>query len=212
MLKGDFSINVESNTTAAICWRFFIAVKKFFLIFCNEKDFNRIYRAKGGKALGELDEIYYKYADDVFKYLMCLCHNADLAEELTQEAFFQAVRSIDRYNGECKMSVWLCQIAKHSYYKYLEKNKRQRNEIFPDEPLHTSPEAEFIHSEDKIALYRIIHLLEEPYKEVLLLRILGGLSFKEIGEIQLKNENWARVTFYRAKMKLKERGKMGNEQ
>lgn len=75
-----------------------------------------------------------------------------------------------------------------------------------------SPEAEFIYSEDKIALYRIIHLLEEPYKEVLLLRILGGLSFKEIGEIQLKNENWARVTFYRAKMKLRERGKDNNGQ
>jgi RNA polymerase sigma factor (sigma-70 family) len=156
--------------------------------------------------LGELDEIYSKYAEVVFKYLMCLCHNALLSEELTQETFYQAVKSIDRYNGQCKMSVWLCQIAKHSYYKYLEHNKKQLSERIQDHTLHISPEAELIHSEDRIALYRIIHLLEEPYKEVLLLRILGGLSFKEIGEIQLKNENWARVTFYRAKMKLRERG------
>jgi RNA polymerase sigma-70 factor (ECF subfamily) len=162
--------------------------------------------------LGELDEIYSNYAEEVFKYLMCLCHNTDLSEELTQETFYQAVKSIDRYNGECKMSVWLCQIAKHSYYKHLERNKKQQRHMFQDDTLHTSPEAEFIHSEDKIALYRIIHLLEEPYKEVLLLRILGGLSFKEIGEIQLKNENWARVTFYRAKMKLRERGKDNNGQ
>jgi RNA polymerase sigma factor (sigma-70 family) len=162
--------------------------------------------------LGELDEIYSNYAEEVFKYLMCLCHDADLSEELTQETFYQAVKSIDRYNGKCKMSVWLCQIAKHSYYKHLEQNKKQQRQKFQDDALHTSPEAEFIYSEDKIALYRIIHFLEEPYKEVLLLRILGGLSFKEIGEIQLKNENWARVTFYRAKMKLRERGKDNNGQ
>lgn len=162
--------------------------------------------------MGIIDEIYLNYAEDVFKYLMCLCHNADLSEELTQETFYQAVKSIDRYNGECKMSVWLCQIAKHSYYKYLERNKKPLRDIFQDDIVHLSPEIELIHSEDKIALYRIIHLLDEPYKEVLLLRVLGGLSFKEIGEIQLKNENWARVTFYRAKMKLRERGKDNNEQ
>lgn len=137
---------------------------------------------------------------------MCLCHNADLSEELTQETFYQAVKSIDRYNGECKMSVWLCQIAKHSYFKYLERIKKQQRDMLQDDTLHTSPEASIVHSEDKIALYRIIHLLEEPYKEVFLLRTLGDLSFKEIGEIQLRNENWARVTFYRAKLKLRERG------
>jgi RNA polymerase sigma factor (sigma-70 family) len=172
----------------------------------------QIYRAKGGKALGDLHEIYNNHSEVVFKYLMCLCHNADLSEELTQETFYQAVRSIDRYNGECKISVWLCQIAKHSYYKYLEKNNKERRNVLQDNTLHTSPEDELIHSEDKIALYKTIHLLEEPFKEVLFLRILGGLSFKEIGEIQLKNENWARVTFYRAKMKLRERGKIENEQ
>lgn len=167
---------------------------------------------KGGKGLGELDEIYSNYAEEVFKYLMCLCHNADLSEELTQETFYQAVKSIDRYNADCKMSVWLCQIAKHSYYKYLDRIKKQQRDLFQDDILHTSPEDKLIHSEDKIALYRIIHLLEEPYKEIFLLRILGNLSFKEIGEIQMKNENWARVTFYRAKMKLKERGKDVNGQ
>lgn len=170
------------------------------------------YIEKGGKGLGELDEIYSNYAEEVFNYLMCLCHNADLSEELTQETFYQAVKSIDRYNGECKMSVWLCQIAKHSYYKHLDRNEKQQRHMLQDDALNTSPEAELIYSEDKIALYRIIHLLNEPYKEVLLLRILGGLSFKEIGEIQLKNENWARVTFYRAKMKLRERGKDNNGQ
>jgi RNA polymerase sigma factor (sigma-70 family) len=189
----------------------FLQKQKKLHIFCNENDLNRIYRTKGGKALGDLHEIYNDYAEDIFKYLMCLCHDADLSEELTQETFYQAVRSIDRYNGECKMSVWLCQIAKHSYYKYLEKHKKQRKDILQDNTLQPSPEAELIQSENKISLYRSIHLLEEPYKEVVLLRMLGGLSFREIGDIQLKSENWARVTFYRAKNKLRERGKMEYE-
>ncbi|MFN7253392.1 MAG: RNA polymerase sigma factor [Anaerobacillus sp.] len=160
---------------------------------------------KGGEALGDISNIYNHYANEVFKYLMCLCRDPDLAEELTQETFYQAVKSIHRYNGECKMSVWLCQIAKHSYYKYVEKNKKQQI-LQSQESCSISPETELIKSEDKISLFRQIHQLNEPYKEVLLLRSLGELSFREIGEVQGKNENWARVTFYRAKMKLKEGG------
>ncbi|MFS1515392.1 RNA polymerase sigma factor [Bacillus sp. SCS-151] len=152
----------------------------------------------------DLSEIYNNYAEDVFKYLMCLCNDPDLSDELTQETFYQAVKSIDRYNGECKMSVWLCQIAKHSYYKYLEKIKKERKKVLKDKIVHTSPEAEMINSENKIELFRMVHILSEPYKEVLLLRILGNMSFREIGEIHFKNENWARVTFYRAKNKLRE--------
>ncbi len=156
--------------------------------------------------MGELEDIYHQYSDDVFRYLMVLCHNRDVAEELTQETFYQAVRSIEHYNGECKMSVWLCQIAKHSYYKYVDKTKKQQAVLFQDQTLHTTPESQLLQSEEKVSLYRNIHLLTEPYKEVLLLRMLAGLSFREIGEILQKNENWARVTFYRAKVKLKERG------
>lgn len=159
--------------------------------------------------MGDITEIYNQYANEVFKYLMCLCHDSSLSEELTQETFYQAVKSIHRYNGDCKISVWLCQIAKHSYYKYLAKHKKHRQQKLDN--LHEnisqiSPETEFINSEERITLYQKIHLLEEPYKEVLLLRSLGDLSFREIGEIQGKNENWARVTFYRAKIKLKEGG------
>ena len=160
--------------------------------------------------MGELTKIYEQNAEQVFKYLMVLCRNADIADELTQETFYQAVRSIDSYNGECKMSVWLCQIAKHTYYKFVDKQVKQ-----PQSPplLNQVPSLEnkLIEGEDKIALYRTIHLLKEPYKEIVLLRILGGLSFKEIGEIHLKNENWARVTFYRAKLKLRERGSLDED-
>lgn len=160
---------------------------------------------KGGTTLGELTEIYEQYADGVFKYLMVLCQNTDVAEELTQETFYQAVRSIDNYNGECKMYVWLCQIAKHTYYKYVDKQIKLTNQTLSLNHL-PSVENTLIEKESKIDLYRKIHLLNEPYKEIVLLRILGGLSFKEIGDIHQKNENWARVTFYRAKSKLRKRG------
>ena len=75
--------------------------------------------------MGELTKVYEQNAELVFKYLMVLCRNSDIAEELTQETFYQAVRSIDTYNGECKMSVWLCQIAKHTYYKFVDKQVKQ---------------------------------------------------------------------------------------
>ena len=86
-----------------------------------------IYRLKGGATLRRLTEIYELYANGFFKYLMVLCRNLDVAEELTQEIFYQAVRSIDNYNGECKMSVWLCQIAKYTYYKHVDKQIKQPN-------------------------------------------------------------------------------------
>ncbi len=155
--------------------------------------------------MDELTELYEQHAEQVFKYLITLCRNADVADELTQETFFQAIRSIDNYNGDCKMIVWLCQIAKHTYYKYVDKQVKQPNQLHTDD-LSGSLESALIDSENKVELFRIIHLLEEPYKEIVLQRLLGDLSFKEIGEIHQRNENWARVTFYRAKLKLRERG------
>lgn len=155
--------------------------------------------------MDELTEIYEQHAEQVYKYLISLCRNVDIAEELTQEAFYQAIRSINNYNGECKMSVWLCQIAKHTYYKYVDKQVKQVNQLHTEDQAK-SLERDLIASENKIELFRMVHFLEEPYKEIVLLRLLGDLSFKEIGEIHQRNENWARVSFYRAKLKLRERG------
>ncbi|MCH4827313.1 RNA polymerase sigma factor [Planococcus halocryophilus] len=150
--------------------------------------------------MDELTEIYEQHAEQVYKYLISLCRNVDIAEELTQEAFYQAIRSINNYNGECKMSVWLCQIAKHTYYKYVDKQVKQVNQLHTEDQAK-SLERDLIASENKIELFRMVHFLEEPYKEIVLLRLLGDLSFKEIGEIHQRNENWARVSFYRAKLK-----------
>ncbi len=151
-----------------------------------------------------MDVIYKEHAETVFRFLLAMCHDEDIAEELTQETFYQAVRCAGKYDGSCKITTWLCQIAKHLWYRELEKRKRkgtsELNENVPEEK--NALEDEILIKEQKMEIFRKIHLLDEVQKEVLLLRITGAFSFREIGDIFGKNENWARVTFYRAKQKI----------
>ena len=152
-----------------------------------------------------MDEIYEECFETVYKYLFCLTHNSDISEELTQETFCRAVKMIDTYNGKFKISVWLCQIAKHLWYNQCRKNKRivDTDETFDIEDPQNLEE-QIIAGEEKVSLYKKMQNLDEKTREVMYLRITGELSFKEIGEILGKTENWARVTFYRGKSKLKE--------
>lgn len=152
-----------------------------------------------------IEEIYKEYFDTVNKYLFCLTHNDDIAEELTQGTFYRVVKKIDTYKGECKMSVWLCQIAKNLWYDECRKNNKNINvEEFLIYDVNNGTENEIILKEEKLSLYRKMQKLDEQTREVIYLRITGELSFKEIGTILNKTENWARVTFYRGKNKLKE--------
>ncbi|MGL4337218.1 MAG: RNA polymerase sigma factor [Turicibacter sp.] len=157
--------------------------------------------------MDKLEHMYLEYAQTVYKYLICLTKDSDLAQELTQETFYQASKTIKNFKGECKVSVWLCQIAKHLFYKQLEKKKLDTvsyDEVAFNVATTVNPEHDLIKSEDKVALFKKIHTLEPICKEVIYLRISGELSFSEIGDILNKSENWARVTFYRAKQKLME--------
>lgn len=156
----------------------------------------------------DIEEIYKEYFKTVNKYLFCLTHDSDIAEELTQETFYKAVKKINTYKGECKMSVWLCQIAKNLWYDQCRKNKTiknaQENDLLQIQNEQNSAEEQIISNEEKISLYKKMQELDEKTREVIYLRITGELSFKEIGNILNKTENWARVTFYRGKNKLKE--------
>ena len=154
-----------------------------------------------------IEEIYKQYFKTVYKYLFCLTHNENLAEELTQETFYNAIKHIGKFKGECKISVWLCQIAKHLWYKELKKKKLFIIEgNYEETELESSENIEenVIEKENKQILYKKIEGLNEKTKEVINLRINGELSFKEIAEIIGKTENWCRVTFYRGKEKIKE--------
>ncbi|MGN0332826.1 MAG: RNA polymerase sigma factor [Lachnospiraceae bacterium] len=151
-----------------------------------------------------MDSIYKEYAQIVYKFLMSLCYEEDTAEELTQETFYQAVRCSNKYDGTCKVSTWLCQIAKHLWYRELEHRKKKKTETLTEEivSISKSPDEEICIREEKMELFRKVHILDETAKEVVLLRITGAFSFREIGELFGKNENWARVTYYRAKQKI----------
>lgn len=150
------------------------------------------------------DEIYTLYVDDIYRYLLALTRDKNIAEELTQETFYKAYKAIDSFEGKCKMLVWLCQIAKNSYFTYCRKEKRKPKEALNENMSSViNVQEEVIQSQDVIVLHKILHTIEEPYKEVFTLRLFGELPFRQIGEIFGKSESWARVTYYRAKEKIK---------
>lgn len=153
-----------------------------------------------------MKQLYQQHAQTVYRYLYSLCHQQELAEELTQETFYRALYSIERYDGTCKVSVWLCQIARHIWYQYVDKKKKypaaEWTDTLADKAL--SPEEHLIQENQRDLLYQRIARLQTPMKEVVFLRVSEELSFADIGRILNKSENWARVTFYRAKTKLKE--------
>lgn len=151
----------------------------------------------------DFEKIYLEYYDTVFQYVLSLCREETWAEEITQEAFFKALKSIDTFRGECKLSVWLCQIAKNTFY--TEEKRRQRQVHYPLEsiPINESMEQNIFNKETAFELHKLLHQLENPYKEVFWMRTFGELSFAEIGSLWGKSESWARVTYHRAKLKIK---------
>lgn len=162
-----------------------------------------------------MDELYKEYSKLVFYYLNSLSGNSDIAEELTQETFYKAIKGINKFNNECKISTWLCRIAKNTWNDYLRKEKSQKTFSIDDENFidkiifEKSFEDNIDDKSEIINLYKYIHDLDEDTREVFYLRLKGELSFKDIGEILNKSEDWARLTFYRGKIKLKEA--MNNE-
>ena len=156
----------------------------------------------------DMEQIYEQYFETVYKYLFCLTRNSDISEELTQETFYRAVKKIHTFKGECKISVWLCQIAKNLWYdecrKYRKTIKVSEENFLEIQAPNDVTEEKVVQNEEKMALYKKLQTLDEKTREVIYLRITGELSFKEIGTILNQTENWARVTFYRGKQKLKE--------
>ena len=140
----------------------------------------------------------------IYKYLWGLAQDTQLAEELTQETFFQAIKGIDKFRGDCKVSTWLCQIAKNLWYKELERRNKHKTVELNDSILsNENVEYYCLNHMEKIEIFRLMHkLLDEATREVMYLRLGGDLHFSEIADILGKTENWARVTYYRGKQKI----------
>ncbi len=154
----------------------------------------------------DFEKIYTENKDFIYKYLLKLCGNSSVAEELTQETFFRAYMNFKNLRNKAKAPVWLCQIAKNTYFAWYNEQKKQssfeeNNDVKDD----FSIESFFEKKELTEKAFECLHSLEEPYKEVFMLSVFGQLSLKEISRLFGKSESWARVTFYRAKQKLAER-------
>lgn len=165
----------------------------------------------------DFEEMYRIYFRDVYLFILAMSSDPHIAEEITQETFYKALKNIGSFEGTCSVKTWLCQIGKNTYLTSLKKQRRFAREDIeaysgrPDACTsdeasegQASAESIYLKKNEALSIYKILHHLDEPYKEVFTLRTLGDLSFKEIGEIFGRKEGWARVTHHRAKLKIQE--------
>ena len=154
----------------------------------------------------EFEQIYITYFRDVYLYIRRLSNSEHIAEEITSETFFKAMKSIDSFRGDCDIRVWLCQIAKNCYYSYIK--KAGRTECIDNVEIAeqgASFEERLFRHDTAMQIQKILHDVPKPYKEVFMWRVYAELSFKQIGQIFGKSENWACVTYHRARNKIKEK-------
>ncbi len=150
----------------------------------------------------DMNLVYAQHAEEVYRFLLRLCGDAALAEDLLQNTFLKAIEKVDTFDNRCKLTSWLCQIAKNDYYDYLRKNKKYPSHSLQDVDIPDSAASfdEILADRDTAREIRMaVHLLPEPYKEVFLLRVYAQLPFREIGQMFQKTEVWGRVTYLRAK-------------
>ncbi len=154
----------------------------------------------------DFDKLYETCYMQVYSYLMTLCRDCQMAEELTQETFFKAMKAKEKsaFHEKAKELTWLCAIAKNLYADECRKQKRQE-ELSAELPDQSDFIEQSANSELSFQIHQVLHTLEEPYKEVFQLRVFGELSFAKIAILFGKTENWARVTYHRAKLKIQER-------
>ncbi len=157
----------------------------------------------------EFEQIYSTYFEAVYRYIWKLSGDEHIAEEITSETFLKAMKSIEDFRGDCDMRVWICQIAKNTYYSYMKKSHRTVSVDETEFQSITDPNA-FIEEqigiqEETRQIRKILHTMSDPYKEVFMWRVFGEMSFKEIGALYGKTDNWACVTYHRARKMIQDR-------
>lgn len=154
----------------------------------------------------DLDTIYRLYFREVELYLLAICRDKHIAEELTEQVFFQALEALPKFRGDCDIRTWLCAIAKNRYISHL---RRENKTVNIDDLVLADPgpdiEERIGDKQQAMKIHRYLHELPEPYKEVFSLRVFGQLSFGEIGSLFHRTANWACVTYHRARKKNQER-------
>ncbi len=157
----------------------------------------------------EFEQIYNTYFKSVYRYIRKLSGDEHVAEEITSETFLKVMKSIGNFRGECDMRVWICQIAKNTYYSYLKKNNRaasvDETELQNIADPNALLEKQIITQDETQQLRKILHTIPEPYKEIFMWRVFGELSFQEIADLYGKTDNWACVTYHRARKIIQSR-------
>lgn len=148
-------------------------------------------------------EIYTEYVTQIYRFLLKLCRNESLAEELTQQTFYKAFLYIGKFEQRCSLSTWLCTIAKNEWFLECRKKKNILLDSVEDIVHYSNIEEDAIKKEQQILVRKSIFALESPYQDVLVLRTYAELSFQEIAILHNKSESWAKVTYLRAKQKIK---------
>lgn len=152
----------------------------------------------------DFEKMYRTYYMEVYSYVMTIMKNSSQAEEITQETFLKAIKGKESYRGDSSEITWLCAIAKNLCMDILRKQSRQE-ELKEETPSSADIEKMVMDRDASLQIHKVLHNLEEPYKEVFSLRVFGELSFRNIGQIFGKSENWARVTYHRARLKIQEK-------
>lgn len=158
-----------------------------------------------GVTVAAWEEFYQEYGKPVYRFLLSITGSEDEAEELLQETFYQAFLHIEQFEGRCSPYTWLCQIGKNAWLKEYKRKKRFSERDVADteqEDPSATPEEYAVAKETRERVRQAVYKLEEPYKEVLMLHVYGGLKLKEIAGAFGKTESWARVTYYRARERL----------
>ena len=153
----------------------------------------------------EFERIYREYFRDVELYLRAVCRDEHLAEELTEQVFFQALKALPKFRGDCDIRTWLCAMGRNAYLSHLRKAKPTEDidELNIPDP-RKGIEEQIADKDQALTVHRILHSLPEPYKEVFSLRVFGQLSFQDIGGLFGKTANWACVTYHRARQKIRD--------
>lgn len=160
----------------------------------------------------DCEKLYNTYYMQVYSYVMTLAKNRDLAEEITQTVFYKALSAKSGFRRESGELTWLCSIAKNTFYDEM-RRRRHISDLPVDERKQSDEDIEkaFDDSDTAYRIHMILHTMDEPYKEVFSLRVFGELPFNQIASIFGKSESWARVTYHRARLKIKERMDDTNE-
>lgn len=157
----------------------------------------------------EFEQIYNAYFKSVYRYIWKLSGDEHIAEEMTSETFLKVMKSIGEFRGDCDMRVWICQIAKNTYYSYLKKAAKMASvdetELQNIADPNTFMEEQIIIQDETQQIRKVLHTIPDPYKEVFMWRVFGELSFKEIGALYGKTDNWACVTYHRARKMIQDR-------